>query len=270
MAATGKEYVTLEQLKDLLDNEIKPLIQQASEAAQAAQEDANKANAFNANMVGTANMALPTKIDSNGTSLVATIDPFLTISENGKVSSAIGYVSSPLFKIIGSIMLAAPNGDTTKLLGYLGDNTANLADVNPVPRSSAALTYAAEQPDYEGSVYGVPVSVDSDGKFTLAIQGVSNPSCTIHEGETLFVCSSDSDSFKAGQVLCYAGAEDVELSDTGRGLAFTGPIYTPPETPSVSVTANQGMFTAGNLANCDKATINIDGTSIQVPTVNQE
>lgn len=81
----------------------------------------------------------------------------------GKVFSDDGtsiFFIEKLFNIIGSLMLAAPDNDRTKLFGYLGDNTDNLVNEVPTVRSSAALTAAYEA--------GGITKESSDPAFTAA------------------------------------------------------------------------------------------------------
>lgn len=67
-----------------------------------------------------------------------------------------------------------------------------------------------------GNVYGVPVDLASDGTVTLAVGG----SVTIHQNETMFVCSSEYAGFTAGTIAEYNGSSSVELSDSaGQNIA---------------------------------------------------
>ena len=82
---------------------------------------------------------VPTKINAagNGTDTVAA----QLFGSDGTE----GTLLDKLALLLSNLMLAAPNGDTTKLLGYLADNTADLTTATAQPRSSAALTWASEQ-----------------------------------------------------------------------------------------------------------------------------
>lgn len=82
---------------------------------------------------------MPTKINAagNGTDTVAA----QLFGSDGTE----GTLLDKLALLLSNLMLAAPNGDTTKLLGYLADNTADLTTATAQPRSSAALTWASEQ-----------------------------------------------------------------------------------------------------------------------------
>lgn len=165
---------------------------------------------FCGNMVGDFNTTLPVRISAAGNSVVTESTPLFAINSDGGHKSYLG-----LSVLIGNLMLAAPNGDHTQLFGYLGDNTQNLTSETAV-RSSAALTYAAESGGTAGNVYGVPVDLASDGTATLAVGG----SVTIHQNETLFVCSSEYEGFTAGTIAEYNGSSSVELSGSaGQNIA---------------------------------------------------
>lgn len=116
----------------------------ASTVAQEAMTDAETANAAigtwsNSNTISTIlgnmlNVAfpLPTQINEAGTGVDKSgFKLFNTIGGIGNAQNALG-------NVLASLMLAAPNGDHTKLLGYLDDNSENLAN-SPKVRSSAAL-----------------------------------------------------------------------------------------------------------------------------------
>lgn len=166
---------------------------------------------FCGNLVGDIGITLPIRISAAGNSVVTDVVPLLGISSDGGYKSYQG-----LSALIGNLMLAAPNGDHTQLFGYLGDNTADLTIASTTVRSSAALTYAAESGGTAGNVYGVPVDLASDGTVTLAVGG----SVTIHQNETLFVCSSEYEGFTAGTIAEYNGSSSVELSDSaGQNIA---------------------------------------------------
>ena len=166
---------------------------------------------FCGNLTGTYGISLPAKINDGGTTLNYTTSTLFSVSANGERIQG-----QALANLIGNLMLAAPNGDHTQLFGYLGDNHELLTAVSPAVRSSAALTYAAESGGGVGNVYGVPVDLASDGTATLAVGG----SITIHQNETLFVCSSEYSGFTAGTIAEYSGSSSVELSDSaGQNIA---------------------------------------------------
>lgn len=222
MAATGAEYVTLEQLKDLVTNVIQPL-KDTLDTLESKMNDLSGVGTWDKSEHGNVSMAefcenitgayfavLPTKIDDSGTGVTKASVGLFGISENG---THLGY--DGLGNMFANLMLAAPNGDHTQLFGYLGDNSTSL-DKTPSVKSSAALTYAAESGGTSGNVYGVPVDLASDGTATLAVGG----SVTIHQNETLFVCSSEYEGFTAGTIAEYSGSSSVELSDSaGQNIA---------------------------------------------------
>lgn len=139
MAATGTEYVTLEQLKDLVTNMIQPLVDAVGTWDKSEHGGVSMAE-FCENLTGQYKVLLPTRISKSGDNVVTSAAPLFNVASNGTHSSTF----YGLFNVISSIMLAAPNGDRTQLLGYLGDNTRPLVDSVPTVRPSAALTYAAE------------------------------------------------------------------------------------------------------------------------------
>lgn len=103
----------------------------AASNASAALTWTQNASAVSANM--------PTKINSagNGTDTVAA----QLFGSDGTEGTLLG----KLALLLSNLMLAAPSGDTTKLFGYLADNTADLTTATAQPRSSSALTWASEQ-----------------------------------------------------------------------------------------------------------------------------
>ena len=117
----------------------------AADAAQGTAEAAQTA-ATNAQTlvqgIGAVTGQLPAKIDSAGTSVTSSSALKLFTVSDSTVTP--GPLLSALYTLISNLMLAAPNGDTTKLLGYLADNTADLTTATAQPRSSAALTWASE------------------------------------------------------------------------------------------------------------------------------
>lgn len=153
MAATGTEYVTLEQLKDLVTNMIQPLVDAVGAWDKSEHGNVSMAE-FCENLTGACNINLPIKINSSGSSVDMSTSTLFVVNGNGTYSQGQG-----LGNLIANLMLAAPNGDNTQLFGYLGDNTATLT-TTPAVRSSAALTYAAES----GGSTDVPVG-------TLSVQG---------------------------------------------------------------------------------------------------
>lgn len=152
MAATGTEYVTLEQLKDLVTNMIQPLVDAVGTWDKSEHGNVSMAE-FCENLTGAYTTALPSGIAENGTSVENSIVQLFGVQNNGDRVQ-----SNNLGNLIGNLMLAAPNGDHTQLFGDLGD-TVNLF-TTPTVRSSAALTYAAES----GGSTDVPVG-------TLSVQG---------------------------------------------------------------------------------------------------
>lgn len=205
-----EQFTTLESDVDELGTELNDL--SGSVGAWDKNEHRNVSMAeFCENLTGAYSLPLPVRIDSSGTAVEKRTTLLFNVSNNGEHST-----SDYLGALISSLMLAAPNGDHTQLFGYLGDNTADLLVAQPTVRSSAALTYAAESGGTSGNVYGVPVDLASDGTATLAVGG----SVTIHQNETLFVCSSEYEGFTAGTIAEYSGSSSVELSDSaGQNIA---------------------------------------------------
>lgn len=132
---------------------------------------------------------------------------FRLFRDNGQTEPGVDNLEN----VLTNLALAAPNGDHSQVLGDIGTGLTS----SPAVRSSAALTYAAEQPSYEGSVYGVPVDVTSEGLVSLATAG----EFVIHQNETLLVCSSEYAGFPAGSVVEYTGADTVTLNQTGTDIA---------------------------------------------------
>lgn len=209
-ATIDGQFTTLESDVDKLGTELNDL--SGSVGAWDKSEHGNTSMAeFCDNLVGAYSLPLPVRIDSSGTAVEKRTAQLFNVSNNGERSTS-GYLGT----LISSLMLAAPNGDHTQLFGYLGDNTADLQVAQPAVRSSAALTYAAESGGTSGNVYGVPVDLASDGTATLAVGG----SVTIHQNETLFVCSSEYSGFTAGTIAEYSGSSSMELSDSaGQNIA---------------------------------------------------
>lgn len=184
---------------------------------------------------------VPTKINStgNGTDTVAA----QLFGSDGTE----GTLLDKLALLLSNLMLAAPNGDTTKLLGYLADNSADLTTATVRPRSSSALTWASEQGSYEGNVYNVPVAIDASGLVRLDVEG----EFAIHAGETLFVVQSEYESFAEGSLLGYSGA-GATLDSTG--VNIVGDLLTlfePASGPSMPTQnpETDPLLTAGELAN---------------------
>lgn len=210
----------------------------AKETATAAQNDATEAKTWTDNASSVSGV-LPSAINADLDG-VETSSAKLFTARGTK-----GVFLDNLFNLISNLVLAAPNGDHTKLLGDLGDNPNYLLN-SPDVHSSAALTYAAKEPAYEGSVYGVPVSVSADGTFALAVDG----SFTIHTGETLFVCDSESGTYSAGQMLTYTGSADVALDATAKALDGVSVLYTPEAGASMPTQnpTSDAQLTAGELS----------------------
>lgn len=139
MAATGTEYVTLEQLKDLVTNMIQPLVDAVGSWDKSEHGNVSMAE-FCENLTGDYFVSLPYRINDARDGVEIKSSKLFDVLRDGRH----GNTYAGLSNVIGSIMLAAPNGDRTQLLGYLGDNTASLTARVPTVRSSAALTYAAE------------------------------------------------------------------------------------------------------------------------------
>lgn len=201
--------------------------------ASAALEWTRNASAVSANV--------PTKINStgNGTDTVA--------AQLFGPDGTEGTLLDKLALLLSNLMLAAPNGDTTKLLGYLADNSADLTTATARPRSSSALTWASEQGGYEGNVYNVPVSIDASGLVRLDVEG----EFVIHAGETLFVAQSEYESFAEGSLLGYSGS-GATLDSTG--VNIVGDLLTlfePASGPSMPTQnpETDPLLTAGELAN---------------------
>lgn len=131
---------------------------------------------------------------------------FRLFRDNGQTGPGVDNLEN----VLTNLALAAPNGDHSQVLGDIGTDLTS----SPSVRSSAALTYAAEQPSYEGSVYDVPVDVTSEGLVSLATSG----EFAIHQNETLLVCSSEYAGFPAGSVVEYTGADTVTLNQTGTDI----------------------------------------------------
>ena len=128
---------SVSELSDRLDTTTQTANTAASNASAALTWTRN-ASAVSANV--------PTKINStgNGTDTVAA----QLFGSDGTE----GTLLDKLALLLSNLMLAAPNGDTTKLLGYLADNSADLTTATAQPRSSAALTWASEQGGSGGSM----------------------------------------------------------------------------------------------------------------------
>ena len=205
-----KQFTTLESDVHKLGTKLNDL--SGSVGAWDKSEHGNASMAeFCENLVGAYSTSLPNRINDDGSTLEYATSTLFSVGANGERIQA-----QTLANLIGNLMLAAPNGDHTQLFGYLGDNSESLTSVSPAVRSSAALTYAAESGGTSGNVYGVPVDLASDGTATLAVGG----SVTIHQNETLFVCSSEYAGFTAGTIAEYNGSSSVELSDSaGQNIA---------------------------------------------------
>lgn len=186
---------SVSELSDKLDTTTQTANTAASNASAALTWTRN-ASAVSANV--------PTKINStgNGTDTVAA----QLFGSDGTE----GTLLDKLALLLSNLMLAAPNGDTTKLLGYLADNSADLTTATAQPRSSSALTWASEQGGYEGNVYNVPVAIDASGLVRLDVEG----EFSVHAGETLFVTQSEYTGFTAGSLLGYSGS-GATLNGTG-------------------------------------------------------
>lgn len=156
MAATGTEYVTLEQLKDLVTNMIQPLVDAVGTWDKSEHGGVSMAE-FCENMIGAYSTTLPIRISETNDNVAVSNNPLFSVNANGE-RTQYPYLGN----LIANLLLAAPNGDHTQLFGYLGDNTQNLI-TTPTVRSSAALTYAAES----GGSTDVPVG-------TLSVQGEYN------------------------------------------------------------------------------------------------
>ena len=204
------KFTTLESDVDELGTELNDLSGSVG-AWDKSEHDNTSMAEFCGNLVGAYSTSLPDRINDGGDTVSYKTSTLFSVSANGERTQA-----QALANLIGNLMLAAPNGDHTQLFGYLGDNTADLQVAQPAVRSSAALTYAAESGGTSGNVYGVPVDLASDGTATLAVGG----SVTIHQNETLFVCSSEYTGFTAGAIAEYSGSSSVELSDSaGQNIA---------------------------------------------------
>lgn len=158
MAATGTEYVTLEQLKDLVTNMIQPLVDAVGTWDKSAHGNVSMAE-FCGNLAGDYNVTLPVNLTNSGNNVILRDYPLLNVTNTGEHSESSTFIGY----LIGNIMLSAPNGDRTQVLGYLGDNSVELPNTPPEVQSSAALTYAAES----GGSTDVPVG-------TLSVQGEYN------------------------------------------------------------------------------------------------
>lgn len=155
----------------------------AQDTAQAAQTTATNAQTL-AQGIGAVTGQLPTKIDGAGTNVTSSSAlKLFTVSDS---SVTPGPLLTALYTLLSNLMLAAPNGDTTKLLGYLADNTADLTTATAQPRSSAALTWASEQ----GST--MPAQ-NPESDATLTAGELSSTNGAVHKtanGNWLYVTSA--------------------------------------------------------------------------------
>lgn len=159
------DFATAEQLE-----EVSQSASAAASAAATAQETAEAAQSTATAAQGAASTAQGTADEANAS--VATLEGIVS-DVSGKVGKMLNvFVNVPthtignavstqgrtvfdadiskspaisaLATVISNLMLATPNDDTSALLGYLGDNTADLSIGVPARRSSAALTAAYE------------------------------------------------------------------------------------------------------------------------------
>ena len=126
-------------------SELSGRLDTTTQTANTAASDASTALTWTRN-ASAVSANVPTKINStgNGTDTVAA----QLFGSDGTE----GTLLDKLALLLSNLMLAAPNGDTTKLLGYLADNSADLTTATAQPRSSSALTWASEQGGSGGSV----------------------------------------------------------------------------------------------------------------------
>lgn len=137
------DFVTAEQLEEVKQSasdaaSAAATAQQTAEAAQTAATNAKSAadtaQGYVDNMVNI-KVNLPTKTNATSVDLASKT----LFTRTGSAGSALQAIAN----LFGNLMLATPNDDTASLLGYLGDNTADLT-TTPARRSSAALTSAYE------------------------------------------------------------------------------------------------------------------------------
>lgn len=130
------DFATADQLE-----EVSQSASAAASAAATAQETAEEASASVTTLEGTvANMGMVTvelPCGVNESSVVTRTKALFA------ADGSAGTLIQAIANLFANLMLATPNDDTTALLGYLGDNTADLT-ATPARRSSAALTAAYE------------------------------------------------------------------------------------------------------------------------------
>lgn len=151
------DFVTAEQLE-----EVKQSASDAASAAATAQQTAEAAQTAATNAKSAADTAQDAAFEANDSVSVLQgyVDNMVSIKVNLPTktnATSVDLASKTLFtrtggagsalqaiaNLFGNLMLATPNDDTASLLGYLGDNTADLT-TTPARRSSAALTAAYE------------------------------------------------------------------------------------------------------------------------------
>lgn len=195
----------LAELRESVSAEIQDIHDQLAEDAASLAELGDHVNELSQWQENAGNIVanVPTGIDSAGTgvttSAVKLIEP--TGTQGGAVQA--------LANVVGNLMLAAPNGASDQLLGWLGDNSHPAIEA-PTVQASAALTYAAGQGGSAGA-YGVPVEIGgsvSAGTYEMsAFEDV-----TLHQYDTVLVAESTfRDTFPLGSVLQYVGSASLSL-----------------------------------------------------------
>ena len=86
----------------------------------------------------TVNCDIPVRINGSGDGLIYT-----TVNVFNPIDGMPGDALQAICCVLGNFALATPNGDQSKLFGYLGSNTQSIA-APPSVQSSAALTAAYE------------------------------------------------------------------------------------------------------------------------------
>lgn len=213
-------------------SELSGKLDTTTQTANTAASDASAALTWTRN-ASAVSANVPTKINSTGNGTDTVAAQLFGSDGNG------GTLLDKLALLLSNLMLAAPNGDTTKLLGYLADNSADLTTATARPRSSSALTWASEQGGYEGNVYNVPVAIDASGLVRLDVEG----EFVIHAGETLFVTQSEYTGFTEGSLLGYSGSG---ATLNGTGVNIVGDLLTlfEPATSGGSVPDNVVLYDA--------------------------
>lgn len=194
----------LAELRESVSAEIQDIHDQLAEDAASLAELGDHVNELSQWQENAGNIVVnvPTGIDSAGTGV--TTSAVKLIEPTGTQGGA----AQALANVAGNLMLAAPNGASDQLLGWLGDNSRSAIEA-PTVQASAALTYAAEQGGASAAgVYGVPVVYNaSNGVTTLA----AYEDVTLHQYDTVLIAESNFKTGVVGSVLQYVGSASLVL-----------------------------------------------------------